>query len=83
MDDGMHFQLNCFTSLTPTKVAGNLGVRFDDQQSLPNHVCPPVVQLCTIELYLSQYAHLLLVEAMVSSHLNYSNSLLATSPHAP
>ncbi|XP_071389800.1 uncharacterized protein, partial [Centroberyx affinis] len=73
--------------LMPTKSARNLGVMIDDQVTFKEHVAS-VARSCrfalynirTIRPYLSKHAAQLLVEALVISHLDYCNSILAGLP---
>uniref|UniRef100_A0A3B1K4M6 Reverse transcriptase domain-containing protein n=1 Tax=Astyanax mexicanus TaxID=7994 RepID=A0A3B1K4M6_ASTMX len=70
-------------SLSPTKVARNLGVLVDDQLSFTHHVAS-VARSCRFALcnirkirpFLTQQATQLLVQAVVISRLDYCNALL-------
>uniref|UniRef100_A0A8B9HMG4 Reverse transcriptase domain-containing protein n=1 Tax=Astyanax mexicanus TaxID=7994 RepID=A0A8B9HMG4_ASTMX len=74
-------------SLSPTKVARNLGVMVDDQLSFTHHVAS-VARSCCFALYnirkirqfLTQQATQLLVQAVVISRLDYCNALLTGLP---
>uniref|UniRef100_A0A3B1JJG4 Reverse transcriptase domain-containing protein n=1 Tax=Astyanax mexicanus TaxID=7994 RepID=A0A3B1JJG4_ASTMX len=74
-------------SLSPTKVARNLGVMVDDQLSFTHHVAS-VARSCRFALYnirkirqfLTQQATQLLVQAVVISRLDYCNALLTGLP---
>ncbi|XP_057211858.1 uncharacterized protein LOC130567637 [Triplophysa rosa] len=79
-------QLGCST-ITPTKSARNLWVKFDDQLKFTSHIaatsrtCRYVpYNIRKIRPFLSEHASQLLVQALVISRLDYCNSLLAGLP---
>ncbi|KAJ8287601.1 hypothetical protein COCON_G00002600 [Conger conger] len=75
------------TTLTPSPSARNLGVVMDSRLSLSENIAA-VTRSCRFFLYnirrirpfLTPYSTQLLVQAMVLSHLDYCNSLLAGLP---
>src|SRR4029434_4808370 len=74
-------------SLVPSKTARNLWVIIDDQLTFTAHIAS-VSRSCRFALYnirkirpyLTQYATQLLVQTLVSSHLDYCHALLSRLP---
>ncbi|KAL2102190.1 hypothetical protein ACEWY4_001358 [Coilia grayii] len=74
-------------TVTPNKVAKNLGIMICDHLSFSNHIAS-VARTCRFMLYniqkirpyLTQHAAQLLAQAMVISRLDYCNALLAGVP---
>ncbi len=72
------------STITPSKMARNLGVVIDDQLNFSDHITK-TARSCRFALYnikkirpfLSEHATQLLVQALVLSRLDYCNALLA------
>lgn len=67
------------------KACTNLGIILNDRHP-KHHCCDPILQICPpnihrIRSFLTKGATQLLVQALVISHLDYSNSLLAIAAY--